>query len=341
MPELKSTNELQNSYVDDCVKNLIPKFEALAPYSQTQRKKGKDGTDGWHKLALLQSLDLKCQYPDDRPENQKEFGSALRQVTALKKALSAAVKDSVQDPALRSGVTTIIKNFGNELSNQFAVYKLNQNIRYRDKVEVRRQPENRIKVNVTSSLEYFDSILRSVAAGDDESWLDVSCAIALATGRRMAEVHLSGIFSPVDDYVLTFRGQLKGKDRKVKVGSQSVSLIKAEFEIPTLLRADLVAAGIEYLDANGKRFDATEDPERVNRRFSKTLNLHCKKFDIFPPDERTYHKFRAAYFRCAIALENIDPYDYGDYAKKILGDDDMATIASYQRYQLSPGKYRI
>ncbi|MHC5829285.1 MAG: protelomerase family protein, partial [Nostoc sp.] len=129
----------------------------------------------------------------------------------------------------------------------------------------------------------------------DANWLDVSCAIALATGRRMGEVHLSATFEKIDTYTITFKGQLKGKTRRVKQGDKAVLLRDVIFKIPTLLPAELVCFALQWLDDKGKRFPQTEDPERVNRRFSKTLNEHCKQFDIFPSDERTYHKFRAAY----------------------------------------------
>ncbi|BAZ71180.1 hypothetical protein NIES4106_59770 (plasmid) [Fischerella sp. NIES-4106] len=38
--QLKSQEELENSYIDERVKWLLPQFEALAPYKLKQRKKG-------------------------------------------------------------------------------------------------------------------------------------------------------------------------------------------------------------------------------------------------------------------------------------------------------------
>ena len=337
--KLLAADELTNEFIDDRVKILLPQFEALAPYKITQRKKGVGDLTGWHKLAIQEARLLKLNYPDDKPEDDKEYGSALRQITALKKALKLASKTELKDAALFNPINTIITNFGNELSNQFAIYKENQNNRYRENVSERRKVENRIEIDLTNSLKYAYNILTDVKNGEDKiNWLDVSCAIALSTGRRMAEVHLSASFEKIDDYNIIFKGQLKGKERKVRVEDKAVKLRDVLFKIPTLLPADLIINALDWLGKNGKRFDRNEDPERVNRRFSKTLNQACKDWDIFPSEERTYHKFRAAYLRAAIINDgNVDPYDFTDFAKKILCDNDEATINAYKRYEIKQG----
>jgi hypothetical protein len=337
--QLLAADELTNAFIDDRVKVLLPQFEALAPYKITQRKKGVNDFTGWHKLAIQEARLLKLTYPDDKPEDDKEYGTALRQITALKKALKLASKTELKDAALLNPVNTIITNFGNELSNQFAIYKENQNTRYRETVTERRKVENRIEIDLTNSLKYAYNILTDVKNGEDKiNWLDVSCAVALATGRRMAEVHLSANFELIDNHTVAFKGQLKGKDRKIRVVDKAVKLRDVTFKIPTLLPADLVCFALDWLNSKGKRFDKDEDPERVNRRFSKTLNQACKDWDIFPENERTYHKFRAAYLRAAIINDgNVDPYDFTDFAKEVLGDDDESTINAYKRYGIKEG----
>jgi hypothetical protein len=335
--ELKTVDQLENTYIDERVSWLLPQFEALAPYKLTQRKKGVQDLLGWERLASIEAKNLKTAYPDERPEDEKEYGTALRQVAALKKALHRAAKTDIKDHALFNPVNTIITHFGNALSYQFSSYKERQNTRYREVVEVRKEKINRVEINLTDSLKYANNILFDIKNGQDHNWLDVSCAIALATGRRMAEIHLSAKFEKIDDYTVAFTGQLKGKSRKVRQGDKAVSLRDVVFKIPTLLRADLICYALQWLDEKGKRFSQTEDPERVNRRFSKTLNEACKQWEIFPDDERTYHKFRAAYLRAAIVNANIDPYDFTDFAKRVLGDDDENTINSYKRYEIKPG----
>jgi hypothetical protein len=115
-----------------------------------------------------------------------------------------------------------------------------------------------------------------------------------------------------------------------------VALRDYEFPIPTLVRAELVTKGIEWLEANGKRFERDEDPERVNRRWSKVLSERVKDEWLFIP-EVTYHKFRGAYFRACVENASVDPYDWEDFARAILGDDDSATIKAYKRFVIKPG----
>jgi hypothetical protein len=334
--ELKAGDELENSYVDERVKFLLPQFEALVPYKLNQRKNGIGDLLGWKKLAINEARLLKITYPDEKPEAEKTYGTCLRQITALKKTLKLAAKTDLKDSALYNPVCTIITHFGEALSEQFATYKATQSELYREKVTERRQPENRIEIDLTNSLEFAHNILTDIKNDEDANWMDVSCAIALATGRRMGEVHLSASFKKVDDYTIIFKGQLKGKSRKVKTGAKALPIREVPFEIPTLINADLVCFGLQWLGEKGKRFGQDEDPERVNRRFSKTLNQHCKEFDIFPEDERTYHKFRAAYFRACVVNAGIDAFDFIDYAEKILIDRDETTINSYKRYEIKP-----
>jgi hypothetical protein len=103
-----------------------------------------------------------------------------------------------------------------------------------------------------------------------------------------------------------------------------------------LVKAELVIGCIEWLDANDKRFDRDEDPERVNGRWSKVLSKRVKDdWHIF--EGMTYHKFRAAYFRACVENESIDPFDWEDYSQRILGDDDSATIKAYKRFVIKLG----
>lgn len=329
------TDEMENTYIDERVFKLLPKLAALAPYKPSQRERGikNEGLAGWKALAAREARLLMQSYPDDRPESEKEYGTALRQITALKKGLMVAAKSKLKDPQTYHQVTTIITNFGNALSFLFSPYKERQNTRYRETVKVRAQKENRIALDLSPWLLKAHQVLVRVAEGEtplDIEWRDVSCAVALASGRRMAEVHLSAEFSVTLDYKLSFKGQLKGKHRKI----EGHSLRSHSFEIPTLLRADLVVKGLEWLEHHGKRFERSEDPERVNRRWSKVLNERAKDWSII--DGMTYHKFRGAYLKASLVNDQIDPFDYLDYARSILGDNDEATIKAYQRFEIQP-----
>jgi Telomere resolvase len=350
--KLKPVGELQNTYVDERVKVLIPKFEALAPYNRKDRENGKrlgsgEKLDGWRNLAVYESKILKMKYPDSSPDHEKTYGSATSQISKLKKALKTEAKKLVKDHANYHPVQTIITHFGDALSYLFREYKSLSNEKNREAASERTEPENRIELDLTPYLKEAHRVLTLAADGAtlfDVEWRDVSCAIALCCGRRMAEIHLSGEFEVVGDYHLSFKGQLKGKARKVKVtsdiGKQEVLLRDYEFTIPTLVRAELVAKGIGWLEANGKRFPRDEKQERVNGRWSKVLSERVRdEWNLF--EGMTYHKFRGAYFAASIRnAENegsIKSVDYERYAFRILGDNDSETVGRYKRFDIKPG----
>jgi hypothetical protein len=331
--QVKTADELENRFVDDRVKVLIPKFEALAPYKRKKREEGdkNERVEGWKYLAVREASILKANY--DKPS------TCLRQITALKKALKLAAKTYVKDHANYSPVTTIITHFGEALSFLFSEHTIAKNEKYREAVRERTAPENRIELDLSRFIKKASEALQQAANGaskENIDWRDVSCALALATGRRMGEIHLSGEFRLLGEYEVGFKGQLKGKSRKVKVGGSKVALRDYEFPIPTLVRAELVTKGIEWLEANGKRFERDQDPERVNRRWSKVLSERVKDEWLFMP-EVTYHKFRGAYFRACVENASVDPYDWEDFARAILGDDDSATIKAYKRFIIKQG----
>jgi hypothetical protein len=336
--QLKASGDLENSFINQRIITLIPKFEALAHLGRKQRETGKGDLEGWKNLAIKETRLLKLTYPDDRPEAEKTYGTCLRQITALKKALVSAAPTLIEDKANKSPVLTIIKHFGDFLSSQFSQYKMQQNEIYRVKVEERRQVENRIELDLTPFLEYAYKALELASQGarnvEQIRYEDVSCALALATGKRMAEIHLSAEFKQVGEYEIEFKGQLKGKSREVK----GESLREATFRIPTLVPANLVVSGLDWLEANGKRFSKNEDPSRVNTRFSKPLSERVKEmWLILPKDEMTYHKFRGAYLICAWENSNNHAYDFEDFSKEVLGDEDTSTIKSYKRFKVKPG----
>lgn len=349
---LKSSDELQNTYVDERVKVLIPKFEALAPYKRKEREKGKslgsgEKLIGWQELAVNEARLLKSLYPDNKPDDEKTYGTATSQVTKLKKALKSRAKSLVEDPANYHPVQTIITHFGEALWFLFREYKTRSNERDREAANIRTATENRIELDLTPFLKEAHRVLTLAANGAtlaDVEWRDVSCAIALVSGRRMAEVHLSGEFRVTGEYQLAFKGQLKGKGRRVKVTTsdgdkEELKLRDFEFSIPSLVKAELVVKGVEWLDANGKRFSKDEPQERVNARWSKVLSERVKdEWTMF--DEMTYHKFRGAYFAACVwnaeSEGSVQNVDFERYAFQILGDNDSATVGRYKRFTIKP-----
>jgi hypothetical protein len=351
--QLKTADELENTYVDERVKVLIPKFEALAPYKRKEREKGKslgsgEVLEGWENLALNEARILKSRYPDNKPDLEKTYGTATSQIAKLKKALKTEANRLIKDHANYNPVQTIIVHFGETLSLLFREYKTRSNEKDRTSASERTASENRIELDLTSYIKEAHRILSLAANGAttaDIEWRDVSCALALVSGRRMAEIHLSGEFKAKGDYQLIFKGQLKGKARKVKVLGddglkEDVKLRDFEFTIPTLVKANLVVKGVEWLDANGKRFSKEEKQERVNARWSKVLSERVKdEWNLF--EGTTYHKFRGAYFAACVRNAELEgtvkSVDYEKYAFQILGDNDSETVSRYKRFDIEQG----
>lgn len=343
MTKTKSQDELSNTFIDWRVSELLPKLEALAPFDSKKREKGikTENLDGWRILAAKEAALLKAYYPDERAENEKEYGTCLRQITALKKHLKKAVPSKLEDKGLAKPVLNTITSFGNALSFLFSQYKHNQNVRVREDVLGRSDDEDRIIIDISKQLIYANQILEKAAKNEllTSDWKEVSCALALVTGRRMAEIHLSASFEKVGEYEVIFKGYLKGKSREVSLGKlgEKVPVREYPFRIPTLIKADLVISGLAWLGKKGKRIDPSEDPERVNRRYSSALSGTAKNWDFMGDEEKfTYHKFRAGYFVAAIENYQGKAMDIGRRVKEILGDDDEVTIDHYRRFNLSP-----
>ena len=380
----KSGTEQVNTYIDHRVKELIPAIEALTPFNATDRKKGKNGVKGWKMLVAEETRHLKSRYPDEtnsdgspKPEIERTYITCLRQITALKKALKEIRPDDLEDPEMIGRFRTIVTYLGEALSEQFTGYTSMKNITYAARVETRSESKQRIEINLEPFIEQAHTILSEVANGNDFDWREVTCAIALTSGRRMAEILASGRFTKVSDYEISFKGQLKGKlsgivtDLKgnkirrskinfdqmkllnqIKPDSKFVLLIDHEFTIPTLVKADLIIAGIQYLADQDKRLAPSEDPLIVNRRWSKPLSEQIRKDwmivadEVFqaidPVDRMTFHKLRSCYFIGVMGSTGETFADQKDLAENILGDKDLNATEAYDRFKLEPGtKARI
>lgn len=343
---LLGTDVFTNRFLDERVKALIPQFEELAPFTQTKRKKGNGDVVGWQELAIQEAVLLKQKYPDNSPEGEKMYNSATSQISNLKKYLKKDCKKYLKDQMTYYQVCTIITHFGEALSYLFREYKTVSNNVARKKAETRTCVENRVELDLTDYLKKAQTILEKAARGASRNiidWKDVSCALALVTGRRMSEIHLSASFEIVSEYEVEFKGQLKGKTRKINKVLESgeekkVKLINATFTIPTLVDSSLVVDGLEWLQDDGKRLESNEEPILVNNRWSKALSERVRSdWKLF--DEMTYHKLRGAYFAACIenAQGEVQSVDFERYAVKVLCDNDPNTIQRYKQFTIKEG----
>jgi hypothetical protein len=79
-------------------------------------------------------------------------------------------------------------------------------------------------------------VARAVSLLDSRYWQDIAVSLAVLTGRRVTEVLVVGSFSPHTRFTVTFKGQLKTREK-----------IMPPYEIPVLCEASLVLAAVDRL----------------------------------------------------------------------------------------------
>jgi integrase len=166
-------------------------------------------------------------------------------------------------------------------------------------------------------------------------WRQISIALAIATGRRMAEIHCSAKFEYVDETHLMFTGQLKVKGLAAEYFASNPS-----YKIPVLVPARLAIAGHQWLIDNGK---ISPTPQRASNRLAPELRkamLLLKKTLGIEHDFFTYKGLRSIYaLVCNQVFNGSDP-DNTLYLAEILGHgradllygneiSDMVTPQSY------------
>ena len=321
---------------------LVGQFELLAPYKPTERKNGKQGCIGWQKLAIGVAGKIIQEYPVP--------GAALANKKKLLAELKTYDKEWLVDEANYFPVLSIIKCFRETINLLFAVIQAEINKTYLERVKDRSTDKNRIECDMSVYLQKAYDILLLASQGASKSdlkWEDVSCALALVSGRRQSEIHYSAVFKVADTYTLYYSGQLKGKNKKV----DDVKVFDHVFLIPTLIPAHLVVSGLEWLEREGKRLDrATGSAELVNSKWGKCISKRARTDwklisddfwqNVDDRDRWTYHKLRGIYYCCCIyryIKEDNTFFAAKQLALEILGDGDHKTLTSYERVEIKPG----
>ena len=130
---------------------------------------------------------------------------------------------------------------------------------------------------------------RAAVLLDSDSWSEIAAGLAVATGRRAAEVMQTANFEQASQWSVWFIGALKrhGEPEELR------------FEIPTLVKANSVIKATqrlrEMLDTDGM------SNREINRAYSHAIAQACDRTfaDIVPPregkDNLYTHLFRAVY----------------------------------------------
>lgn len=370
MPRKQQT--ISDPYTKEAVPRLISQFESLAPKKLKERESGAlvsgQKVKGWRELALIEASHLKKIFPDSKP--QPTYGKAMAALRMMRKYAVDNYKFYLDDPEMAGRVRTTMTHFFDALSFLFSEYKKISNEEQKQRIS--NLQFNRQTINPTQFIEQAEATLRmvedfaksnpkaSLKDCDSVHWADVSCALALVTGRRMAEIHQSATFELgqyselnrqqklycLEANWLWFSGQLKGKE------DNNAAKRKERFPIPVLVSPHLVLLGLDYLEENGKRVVKEESTTLVNKKYSVQLMRQVdRKWRVDPrPKEETssatgevkkvkfsYHSLRDCWFLCAVQAANIEAFNYPMVAPSLLGHSGVGSLTSYQIYKLAEG----
>lgn len=244
--------------------------------------------------------------------------------TDIKESLRELVEqenDSFKD-YLKLAVGKLIKNY-DDITRNFTISVNESN---KQRVAVQCESDNRVPINPIPLIEKAKQVLSQVKNNKNLRYQDVVIALAIATGRRQAEILSTGTFNYVDESTLVFTGQAKGR------ASRELTL-EREIEITTLVDAQLVMDGMDWLDKKHLRL---LDPEKVNDKYAKPLS---REMDVWSKKVNTKISFkdlRAIYALCCHEWHNLKGEDFNVLTAKNLGHDkgDITTAHSYRKFKL-------
>lgn len=235
----------------------------------------------------------------------------LRYRTEIMNALKSSVQaeqGSFLKPALESAIAILERALSQALKQEYSAKKND----YKQKVAERK--DDKTEIDAKPLLLFADSVLKNLETLKTRDWTMVSVAIAIATGRRMAEVHSTDTSFERKSDALLFTGQLKAKGAAAEYYEKNPT-----YEIPCLVYPELVVAGHQWLRDNGK---LESDPKKAHNRFSRYLSEQTKKV-FFEANiagdtkKKTYKALRAIYGQIAFGRSGAS--DEAAYLARILG----------------------
>lgn len=262
----------------------------------------------------------------------------LRYKVDIMNALRDGIKaeqGSFLKPALESAINILERALSQALKEQYQSRKHN----YGQSLATRKQDKS--EIDIRPFLTLSEQVLKNLGALKTRDWTLVSVAIAIATGRRMSEIHGTDTAFERNGDNLLFTGQLKAKGAAASYYEENPS-----YEIPSLVNPDLVIAGHQWLRENKK---LEKDPKKSHNRFSRYLSEQAKKlfFEANVDCDRkkqTYKALRAIYGQVAFARSGAD--DETAFLAEVLGHgrQDMASggkIADFMTPQSYNSDWKI
>jgi integrase len=233
----------------------------------------------------------------------------------LQNLSGGAVDDNIKTAVLRFKAKVSKLNF-----------EQNKTISIEYKAEVKKRFDGRKVIDADKLLTRAKNVIEML-----EDYRDVSIALAILTGRRMAEIMAVGRFDLSDKQGhIRFTGQAKTRGSTAKNSTEV-------FDIPVLADPELVLKAFWYLDEGGYRLDFSDD---VNKKYSKMLSRRMVEWSTFAGVEMTYKSLRAFYASVCYDRLSLPNDNENSYFARILGhgEADYTTAFSYMVWDVGGSK---
>ena len=255
--------------------------------SKTYKRLQDIGTKGTDFQAMKEEINGVVAAIALSEMREYEFSTVRVRRVDIKKALQAMVDAEI--PLFKQTMQLLIEYFYSQLLSFQRADSVELAKTY--KQQVKGKNRERTSIEISQLITDCHKTLEQLENGLNPHWTKVSVAVALGTGRRMAEIHSLGEFEVTGEYELYFSGQAK---------TRGVEDAKTDYTIPTLFPAATLKATIAYLEEQGKRLNpALQKSNRnaVNKEFAMALSRAMTKYPGI-----SYKGLRAIYAECQWAL---------------------------------------
>lgn len=256
------------------------------------------------------------RFLDTKEGNQDDGGLAfttkLRYRTFISKELEELVeneKGAVYFTQLESSLQILKRQIKIQISDST---KKKKGLQERQLVK-RKEAKETISFKVLH--DFAMRVFSDIDSLNSRKWKHVSIALAIATGRRLAEIHQESTkFEYVDKNHVEFTGQLKVKGDAEEYFDKNPS-----YKIPVLIDAELVCKAHQWLKDNNKVVNSSR---AVNRRYSGDISQAVKGLKAnlgIDHDFFTYKGLRTIYAQACNKVFNNGDDDNTLYLAEILG----------------------
>ena len=199
---------------------------------------------------------------------------------------------------------------------EFETRKINED--YNAAVKTRRS-------NLNYILDVDGYIRKAVDLLQVDSFIDNILGLAALTGRRVAEIACTAQLDYINEFTVSFKGQLKTKDVANDVFIQ----------IPVLADSNLIINSLNHI--HNKYGQYLNNPTKFHNNCSSNLSKKSHQFESFVEGKVTPKDLRAIYAAVAFNRHcHNDRMDDTVYYSNILGHDekDTDTCLSYTKYKI-------